>query len=66
MMIMESGAVAVPPILSVNMTVKLYVPAVVGVPDIMPVDAPRVSPVGSAPADTDQVNGVVPPLVARA
>ena len=37
-------------------------PAVVGVPEITPVDATRLSPAGSAPALTLQVYGVVPPL----
>ena len=34
----------------------------VGVPDSSPVDAFRVTPGGSVPALTDQVNGLVPPV----
>ncbi len=46
---------------SVTWTVKLKVPAVVGVPAMTPVLALRVSPEGSAPLTTDQVYGEVPP-----
>ena len=49
--------------LSVTATVKLSVPAVVGVPDIMP-SAARVMPSGSIPALTLQLSGAVPPLAA--
>ena len=38
------------------------VPAVVGVPEIPPVDATRLNPAGSVPALTLQLYGVVPPL----
>jgi hypothetical protein len=43
--------------------VKVNVPAAVGVPVRLPV-ALRVRPVGSAPVETDQVNGAVPPEAA--
>src|SRR4029077_10471185 len=47
---------------SVTCTVNDAVPAVVGVPEITPVDATRLNPAGSVPALTLQVYGVVPPL----
>jgi hypothetical protein len=47
---------------SVTLAVKLNVPAVVGVPEITPVDAARLNPAGSVPALTLQLYGVVPPL----
>ena len=40
---------------SVTMTVKLYVPGVVGVPEITPVDGAMVSPGGKAPTLIDHV-----------
>jgi len=40
---------------SVTWTVNEAVPAVVGVPEITPVDAARVSPAGKAPALTVQL-----------
>jgi hypothetical protein len=40
---------------SVTVTVKLEVPAVVGVPVMSPVEASRVSPAGSVPVVTDQL-----------
>ena len=40
---------------SATRTVKLDVPAVVGVPEITPVAAVSDSPAGSEPADIDQV-----------
>ena len=43
-------------------TVKLAVPAVVGVPVMAPVDEFSDKPAGRAPADKDQVFGVVPPV----
>lgn len=46
---------------SVTRTVKLNVPAVVGVPDITPVEGVRVNPDGSAPPDIDQVYIPLPP-----
>jgi len=45
-------AVVIP---SATRTVKLDVPAVVGVPAITPVASASDSPAGSEPADTDQV-----------
>jgi hypothetical protein len=39
--------------------------AAVGVPEIKPVDAARVSPEGSGPLVTDQVYGALPPLAVR-
>ena len=47
---------------SVTCTVNDMVPAVVGVPEITPVDATRLNPAGSVPALTLQLYGVVPPL----
>ena len=47
---------------SVTRTVNDTVPAVVGVPEITPVDAAKLNPAGSAPALTLQLYGVVPPL----
>ena len=41
--------------LSATVAVKLYVPLVVGVPDMTPVAAAIVSPSGRAPAVTDHV-----------
>lgn len=49
---------------SVTFAVKLYVPAVVGVPVRAPLVA-SVSPAGSAPALTDHVYGPVPPVTPR-
>ena len=49
---------------SVTFTVKLEVPAVVGVPEIVPLLA-SVKPVGSDPALIDHVYGGVPPLTPR-
>lgn len=46
---------------SLRVIVKLYVPAVVGVPDKSPV-APSVTPAGKAPAVTDQVYVLLPPV----
>jgi len=47
---------------SVICTVKLSVPVDVGVPEICPVAAFRLRPVGNVPAMTAQAYGVVPPL----
>jgi hypothetical protein len=47
---------------SVTCTVNDTVPAVVGVPEITPVDATRLNPAGNVPALTLQLYGVVPPL----
>ena len=47
---------------SVTVTVKLYAPLVVGVPEITPVDAAIERPLGNWPADTVQRYGAVPPV----
>ena len=44
----------------VALTEKLYVPAVVGVPEINPVVSFKLKPAGSVRADISQVIGVVP------
>ena len=44
----------------VALTVKLNVPVVVGVPDIIPVVAFKVRPAGSVRAEISQVIGAVP------
>jgi hypothetical protein len=49
---------------SVTFAVKLYAPAVVGVPEIAPLPA-SVSPSGNDPLATDHAYGGVPPLAAR-
>jgi hypothetical protein len=48
--------------LSVTVAVKFDVPVAVGVPEIMPVVAARVSPAGSVPAVIDHVYPGVPPF----
>ena len=53
--VIEVALLAVRPVASVTLTVKLNVPAVVGVPASTPVDAGRVRPGGRLPALTDQV-----------
>jgi hypothetical protein len=47
---------------SVAVTVKLLVPAVVGVPLIVPVVGLSVRPTGSVPVVTAQLTGFVPPV----
>jgi hypothetical protein len=47
---------------SVTIAVKLNVPAVVGVPEIVPLAAANVKPAGSVPVLTLQLYGAVPPL----
>ena len=54
--------VPVPFAASFTCTVNDTVPAVVGVPEITPVDAARLKPAGSDPALTLQLYGAVPPL----
>src|SRR5205085_2648716 len=61
-MVMDNAFDADAPTLSLTASVKLAVPAVVGVPVIAPVPALRFSPAGSAPTVTDQLSGAVPPL----
>ena len=51
------------PALLVALTVKLKVPAAVGVPVIAPLDVFRFKPVGSVPLLIAQVMGVVPVAV---
>src|SRR5271165_6242107 len=50
---------------SVTFTVKLVLPAAVGVPLIAPVDAFSVNPAGRLPTDIAQLYGVVPPVAAN-
>ena len=50
---------------SVTFAVKLNDPDAVGVPEIVPLEAFNVNPVGSAPELMLQLYGVVPPLAAR-
>jgi hypothetical protein len=57
----DNGAVAVCAALSVTFTVKFDVPAVVGVPLMVPL-AERAKPAGKVPTETVHVYGVVPPL----
>ena len=57
-----SDLVAVPLLASVTLTVNEDVPDAVGVPEIAPVEAFRVSPAGSEPLLTLHEYGVVPPL----
>ena len=44
-----------------NCTVNVLAAAAVGIPEMIPVDAVSVRPVGSAPAVMDHVKGAVPP-----
>ena len=61
LMVIENGCgCEVAPVESFAVTVKLYVPAVVGVPLIPPPEA-SVSPTGSNPVVRDQVYGGWPP-----
>lgn len=50
-------------LLSLIATVKFEVPVALGVPEIMPVEAPSVSPAGRLPEETDHVYAGVPPLL---
>ena len=61
---MLSCLVAVVPELSFTWAVKLAVPAVVGVPVMLP-SAASESPAGKAPDVTDQVLPPLPPVDAR-
>ena len=54
-MVIEVAKVAVALLASVTLTVKLEVPAVVGVPDTTPVDAVSVRPAGSVPELIEKV-----------
>ena len=60
--VIEVALVALWPLASVTLTVKLEVPSAVGVPASTPVDAFRVIPAGGVPLLTDQVYGAVPPV----
>ena len=60
-MVNDLVAVCPPP---VTLTVKLNVPAAVGVPARLPADVSSVIPAGSAPVDIDQVNVPLPPVAA--
>src|SRR5690242_18353886 len=60
---MPSGFVAVAFELSFTCTVKLNVPAVVGVPEIVPLD-PKFNPAGIAPAVAVHVYPPLPPVAA--
>ena len=53
--------VAVAPLPSTTDTVNVDSPAVVGVPEMTPVDGVRLRPAGRAPDATDQVYGAAPP-----
>jgi hypothetical protein len=46
-------------------TVKVAAPLAVGVPEITPVEAFRVSPVGSVPTVIDHEYGVTPPVACK-
>jgi len=48
---------------SVPCTVKLVVPAAVAVPEIAPVAESRARPAGNAPCVTENVRGVMPPVI---
>ena len=50
---------------SITVTPKLKFPADVGVPEIAPEAADKLSPGGSWPEDTLQVYGAVPPVMVR-
>jgi hypothetical protein len=65
LIVINKAFVPDPPTMSVTLTVKLYVAAVVGVPEMTPVDALSDNPGGRAPADIDHVYGSVPPIAPR-
>jgi hypothetical protein len=50
---------------SVTPAVKLKVPEVVGVPEILPDEAFKLNPVGMDPAVSFQAYGAVPPVAAK-
>ena len=54
--------VSVVPFLSTTFEVNVYVPAVVGVPEMTPVVVFSVNPGGSEPDVIENVNGAVPPF----
>ena len=49
---------------SVTLIVKVLIPVVTGVPEMTPVAALRLRPVGSEPVLTEKVYGCTPPLTA--
>jgi len=55
LIVIDKACVTVPPAVSVSLTVKLYVPALVGVPEIVPFDELSDRPVGREP---DNINHV--------
>ena len=63
LIVMEKSFVDEALLAPVTRTVKLELPAVVGIPSRTPV-ADRLRPAGSVPADTDQLYGLVPPVAA--
>ena len=65
LIVSESVAVVETDAPSVTLTVKLFGPAAVGVPDIVPPEA-RVKPEGSDPFDTDHEYGGDPPAAPSA
>jgi hypothetical protein len=56
----------VPVVLSVTWTMNVLAPAVVGVPEIIPVPDASDKPAGKLPEETAQVYGVTPPEADRA
>ena len=63
-MVMLRGAVAVDNWKSVTCTVKLEMPAPLGVPVIAPLFGSKCKPTGKLPAVTLQLYGVTPPVAA--
>ena len=57
--------VAMALLLSATCTVKVLLPAVVGVPVMAPLEALRLRPAGRLPLVTDQLYGVAPPVAVR-
>ena len=65
LIVIDRTFVAVALVLSVTLNVmEVGPPAVVGVPEIMPLELSD-SPAGKVPEDIDQVYGVVPPVAAK-
>jgi hypothetical protein len=60
LIVSDNAFVIFPLALSVTFTVRLLVPAVPGVPEIVP-PADKVNPAGSDPSDTDHAYGGDPP-----
>ena len=65
LIIIENALVTVLALASVTLRVTLLVPAAVGMPEIRPVEAFNVSPLGKLPLDFDQVKEAIPPLTAN-